>query len=579
MSYQQTELDPLPVPQAKDAPESVQPKVQEAPQVPAGAGFASKGAVGAQYANAILSGMMAGKHIREERKLKAAQMEVGNAHDQYQGYAEQYKRAIDNGMDQNSEEFKQLKNRVQTTWNDYVNAASKYVSEDGEGGGKKKGGKKGEETGFHKVLQHMFGVSDPKLFSDALVRQMRASGPQVFGYTQDEKRKLEIENEKKQGKVFDKQLERETKAGEHEAHVADLRTQLEQAQKSGDVKKQQELRGQLAAQGVSIEDVKTPEQVEADRKVQEARTSAIGKFGQGYNAAQLTPLEQIAVGYHPTGDGFDYYLKEVKGPGNPQGKYPNEMAAWKSYEEHQRAMQLIGRSPSQAVLSDKDVSTYLQGALQSEVGVAKMKREFPELAGKLHVLKQGEKPDPSIVAAVKQSKVMSWNAKQDFDAAKDTAFNKAWTMVAKNMPAKEQQMAKDLFVFTDENGKVHLNPPEMWPTENSHWFKGNTIKGPSGESYNSDEARQAYTKFVGRMRQGIKSMYPGADESVIDEVVGGVGGPSNPPEDDLKMPKFAGTKKFTVTYPDTKESVDYGALTYDQVTQLQGLGAKVTEKR
>ncbi len=176
------ELDPLPLPD--DTPVKVEEnrqdeKMSKAQQVPYGAGWASKGGQAAYIANNILTGWMAGRHVKAEKELNKAKQEVTSAKSIYDTIAQQYSQNIESGKAKDDPEMKKLAENATAAWGNYVNIADKYSApEEGKN-------KKGEKKGAGDKIKQMFGMDvDPEFFRKTSVDVLRKSGPPVLSQEQ-----------------------------------------------------------------------------------------------------------------------------------------------------------------------------------------------------------------------------------------------------------------------------------------------------------------------------------------------------------------------------------------------------------
>lgn len=178
------QMDPLPVPDTTSVNNEEDrqfQKMQAAQQVPRGAGFASAPARMAFVANNVLTGWLAGRHIKQERELNKAKQEVVSSKSIYDTLAQTYSENIESGKSKDDPEMKKLAGNISAAWNNYLNTADKYSSPEDEGKGKKKSAGARIAGGVKKAFM---GNVDPEMFRKGSINILRKSGAPVLSTDQ-----------------------------------------------------------------------------------------------------------------------------------------------------------------------------------------------------------------------------------------------------------------------------------------------------------------------------------------------------------------------------------------------------------
>lgn len=179
-SHVDFKMDPLPLPDdtpVKNEEERQGQKVQQASQLPRGAGFAPKSGQIAYIANNLLTGWMAGRHIQAEKKLNKAKENVNQSKGIYDSLASTYSESIASGKSKDDPEMKKLAGNITAAWTNYVNTADKYTSPEDDGKGKKKSLGARIGGGAKKALMTN---TDPELYRSASINILKQSGPPVL---------------------------------------------------------------------------------------------------------------------------------------------------------------------------------------------------------------------------------------------------------------------------------------------------------------------------------------------------------------------------------------------------------------
>lgn len=173
-------MDPLPLPDdtpVKNEEQRQTQNVQQASQVPRGAGFAPKSGQIAYYAHNILQGWMAGRHIQAEKKLNKAKEDVTQSQSIYNTLADVWTKNLQAGKTADDPEMQKLSKDIGAAWTNYVNTADKYTSPPDDGKNKKKSLGARIGGGAKKALMTN---TDPELYRSASINILRQSGPPVL---------------------------------------------------------------------------------------------------------------------------------------------------------------------------------------------------------------------------------------------------------------------------------------------------------------------------------------------------------------------------------------------------------------
>jgi hypothetical protein len=159
-------LDPLPQPEKPQVDSRPAPDVSQRQGFqgyPPEAGWTGKGGQGLNVVSNFLSGWMAGKHIQEQKKQKAAIDEVGHYQTDYQNSMMIYQNLVNN-PDAKQEEKAKAREDVLRNWKELHAVQRKYlIGDDGGKEGQKKQGvggkiKSGAKKAFMADTPHMFAA-------------------------------------------------------------------------------------------------------------------------------------------------------------------------------------------------------------------------------------------------------------------------------------------------------------------------------------------------------------------------------------------------------------------------------------
>lgn len=513
MAVDPAPLDPLPIPQLDQQQQQPRKSAQDqlAPQqLPPGAGFTGKGGQWAFYADNLLRGVMAGRQIREEKKIKAATQEVGGARNIYEAMADQYKTAIDNGVDQNSDQFKKLKQNTQSAWDNYINSASKYVSDDAGTNGKKKKGK--EDHPHAEFFKKAFGIENPHLITEASLNTLKQTGPLAFQYTPDKAKELQRREEEQRLQMGQNTIEAQNRQKAKDAENDALLKERDKAITAGDDKTIAELDAKLAGNGYNIQETKSAEARALEKKVDEEKLTAIKAMEGGKSRYDLSESQQVALGIQPPTDGLGVYLRAV-GPGK---QFKTQVQAVNAYMAAERRAVAMGEKPSAMDQVKQATRIMLDHELQNpqmakRYGIDPLKpgEKTPEWLVDKVVLQEQKKEAPEDIAArkVEQQKTLTMAVKN----------------VRKNLPDDDQKFLDNYVFDSDDAGGVTINYGE--PDTHLTGFYGFRKQTVGDSGLTPEEFRKKKNEVIGRTKKMLKAMYPDAPDETVDGLLGLASGP------------------------------------------------------
>jgi lysozyme len=519
-----TPLDPLPVPE--EAPVQAQPAQIQAmagQPLPPSAGWVSPAGAGAYIASNLLTGWMAGKHVAEQRKLEKARTQVQGAKSVFDAMNQQYQDMVAQGLvptqmdptqplsqkqvEQRAKQdpaqtarIDQAKKNVNTAWQSYLAVAQQYAFPEG---GEKKGIK-----GFGQRVGREFTAQQPEMFAQASLNVLKGMDPTSAAFTSPEIMERQLMGLKIQ--EAQNTLAQQKQQADITAKQVDLETQLVDAIEKGDTARQDKLRDELTAMGISEPEPITAAERELKRKEVQAKLKVSEILSQpGGDLSQVDEGTRLLAGLGPT-QPAEWYIKRAGGVGH-------EIEGYEAFLKANALDKLAGREPTAV----EEVKAAIRGKLAYQL----QDPAFARSKGLTAPLRPGQAvPDHLVDEEFLEREKPTAEEKKALAVATDKNISDLINRVATAWPNEDEKKALNL-----PDGMIQYDPElRQWmirpdrPAEVHNIFSRNTVGGVAGG--NGKSAQENYDDLKNRLIEKVTSLWmwqhPGADPDRFRRAIG-----------------------------------------------------------
>lgn len=290
-------------------------------------GFAGKTGQIANIADKFLQGWMAGKHTSEMKQRQSAADQIGNTRAAVDVAAATIANLQRQGKKEGDPDFDQAKKALSGSWNAYITTAQQFVTPPDD-----------QKKSLGQRIKAGLVPQGPHLFQSAAIDALKQVDPMslVPAVSPQEKEaqtraagaQVELDTRKKVAALQDQysqvtsELAAAQKSGKSEAEIKAIRAD------------QESISTQLSGYGTHVPKAPIPGQsdleigsVEEQRKLQAARNAGMKALQGGAKIESLPQDQQLAVMGKIPEDTRAIYLREVKSPENPNGRFATQLDA------------------------------------------------------------------------------------------------------------------------------------------------------------------------------------------------------------------------------------------------------------
>jgi hypothetical protein len=559
-------------------------------------GWATGGGQAAGLAADFLHGWMVGKYMHDQRTMKNAVAQIGNSKAALDTTVASAANLINSGKTENDPEVQKAKAAVNGAYQAWLKNAQQYVAPpEAQGvGGKLKAG-----------LKKAFLPQGPELFQQASLTALAQSDP--WNLVQQKSVQQKAAESTAQAAATTATVAAGEATGKQQAQAAltQANNELAEAQASGDPKRIQQAQAKAETAKANLQtQTGTPSipvygatavqqqgvrvagaQLGNEEQTLQSKKAAMEALTKGALPSQLAPDQQYALSgqlFTPASEAeLQSFLKNVKTPTNPDGKYATQEDAVQKFMETQRRAMLLSRYAPTSVQIYQNTQERLAAELQNPQAVEQYKKKYPNIANQITQLQPGQ-PAPSALVDFEADSRIRATPEERYAAQQNAQEgNLLKTIGATGINRLRGEIVDDVVRANPDWQRFRQDAGSTTTGMYSAPIPGSAVK--SGWFERDSTARAEYQKFQnalidsarnkGLSQDELQQVFPGAmPQSMTAPPGGGMTPPPGAPQASMTPPPgppppSAAPRRYAFRGPD-------GTTQYRTLTPSQADAAK-----